>query len=1038
MTHAATSTDAKYNAISVGSVAVTVSDDDAKGIVLSRTSLTLEEGDTTGETYTVRLAALPGGNVSVAITGQAGTDLSLDKTSLTFTTGNWGSEQIVTVVASDDTDAADDSATLTHTASGGGYDSITKTLGVTAEDGAPGALTVNFGQGSYTAVEDGTVSVKVVLSADPERTVTILLTKSLQGGASNSDYSGVPGSVTFSSGETEKTFEFSAEDDDIDDDGESVKIGFGSMPSGVSTGTTSEATVSITDDDTAALVLSKTQLTAAENGSDTFTVKLATEPTAQVTVSVSSGNTGAATVSPATRTFGTTTWNTDQTITVSGTDDDDSIGETVTVTLSGADGGYGDKTGTVSVSVTDDDAPDLAINPTSLTVGEAGSQTFTVKLVSQPSAQVTVTATSGDPGKATVNPGSMTFTTVNWSTSQPVTVSGTGDADTQDETLNVTFAAQGGDYAGETGSVAVSVTDDDDPAVKVSFGETSYTVAEGGSVTVKVKLGADPERTLAIPLTKAIQDGAADNDYSGVPANITFNSGDTEKTFSFSATQDSADDDGESVKLTFAALPADVSEGTNSHTVVSITDDDVPSANVSFEQASYTVAEGSSVTVKVKLSADPERTVTIPLTKSGQGGATAADYSGVPVSVVFNSGDTEKTFNFAAASDTDNDDGESVKLGFGSTQPAGVSAGSTAESVVSITDDDLPSSLTVQYSATSYSVTEGGDVEITVSLSTDPERTIQIPLSKANQGGASDSDYSGVPASITFNGGDTQKSFTISAAHDKLEDTGESVKLGFGTMPTGVSTGTNTETTVSIANVSAQTSLMVSYEAAAYCLSEGGTATITVNLNAASGSETVIPIGKTEQGGATSADYSGVPDSLTFGATDTSKTFTFSAAQDTADDDGESVKLGFGTLPAGVSTGTNAEATVSITDDDVPSVSISFEQASYTAAEGSSVTVKVKLDEDPERTVVIPLTKTNQDGATGSDYSGVPANVTFDSGDTEKTFSFSAASDTSDDDGESVLLGFGATLPTGVSTGTTREATVNITDDDLPQIDVSF
>ena len=703
----------------------------------------------------------------------------------------------MTVVASDDTDAADDSATLTHTASGGGYDSITKTLGVTVEDGAPGALTVNFGQGSYTAVEDGTVSVKVVLSADPERTVTILLTKSLQGGASNSDYSGVPGSVTFSSGETEKTFEFSAEDDDIDDDGESVKIGFGSMPSGVSTGTTSEATVSITDGDTAALVLSKTQLTAAENGSDTFTVKLATEPTAQVTVSVSSGNTGAATVSPATRTFGTTTWNTDQTITVSGTDDD-SIGETVTVSLSGSGGGYGGKNGAVNVTVTDDDAPDLVVNPTSLTVEEGASQTFTVKLVSQPSTQVTVNVTSGDTGKATVNPGSLTFTTGNWDSTQDISVSGVNDTDTDDESTNVSQAAVGGDYAGKTGSVAVSVTDDDDPPVKVSFGETSYTVAEGGSVTVKVKLGADPERTLAIPLTKAIQDGAADNDYSGVPANITFNSGDTEKTFSFSATQDSADDDGESVKLTFAALPADVSEGTNSHTVVSITDDDVPSANVSFEQASYTVAEGSSVTVKVKLSADPERTVTIPLTKSGQGGATAADYSGVPVSVVFNSGDTEKTFSFAAASDTDNDDGESVKLGFGSTQPAGVSAGSTAESVVSITDDDLPSSLTVQYSATSYSVTEGGDVEITVSLSTDPERTIQIPLSKANQGGASDSDYSGVPASITFNDGDTQKSFTISAAQDNLEDTGESVKLGFGTMPAGVSTGTNTETTVSI------------------------------------------------------------------------------------------------------------------------------------------------------------------------------------------------------------------------------------------------
>ena len=58
------------------------------------------------------------------------------------------------------------------------------------------------------------------------------------------------------------------------------------------------------------------------------------------------------------------------------------------------------------------------------------------------------------------------------------------------------------------------------------------------------------------------------------------------------------------------------------------------SVTVSFEQASYTVAEGNTVAVKVVLSADPERTVTIFLTKTNQGGATAADYS-VPNSVVF-------------------------------------------------------------------------------------------------------------------------------------------------------------------------------------------------------------------------------------------------------------------------------------------------------------------------------------------------------------------------------------------------------------------
>ena len=97
---------------------------------------------------------------------------------------------------------------------------------------------------------------------------------------------------------------------------------------------------------------------------------------------------------------------------------------------------------------------------------------------------------------------------------------------------------------------------------------------------------------------------------------------------------------------------------------------------VSFGQATYSVDESddssttdmteNEVAVKVTLSADPERSVTIPITKTNEGGALDGDYSGVPESVTFASGDTEKTITFTAVDDADSDDGESVKLGFGS------------------------------------------------------------------------------------------------------------------------------------------------------------------------------------------------------------------------------------------------------------------------------------------------------------------------------------------------------------------------------------
>ena len=207
----------------------------------------------------------------------------------------------------------------------------------------------------------------------------------------------------------------------------------------------------------------------------------------------------------------------------------------------------------------------------------------------------------------------------------------------------------------------MTIRDDDDPLVEVSFEDATYTVAEGESVDVTLTLSVDPERPVTVPVTATDQDGASAADYSGAPVNVTFASGETEKTLAFSATQDTDDDDGESVKLGFDALPDRVLAGTTSEATVNITDDDDPAVKVSFGQAAYTVAESddasttdateNQVVVTVTLDADPERTVAVPILATGQGGATGDDYSNVPAEVVFNSGDTEQTFTFMAAPD---------------------------------------------------------------------------------------------------------------------------------------------------------------------------------------------------------------------------------------------------------------------------------------------------------------------------------------------------------------------------------------------------
>ena len=331
----------------------------------------------------------------------------------------------------------------------------------------------------------------------------------------------------------------------------------------------------------------------------------------------------------------------------------------------------------------------------------------------------------------------------------------------------------------------VSINDNDLPEITVSYQSATLSVAEGSTINVQVTLSAAPERDVTIGIVSSVQDDASSADYT-VAASVSFTANQTVKTFAFTATSDTVDDDGAKVKLTFASsLPTRITEGTTKETIVSITDDD-PTVTVNFDSPTYTVAEGSSVAVKLTLSADPEREVTIPFTKTDQGGATSADYTAADSSVIFTSGETEKSVTFSATQDTVDDDGESVKYTLGA-MPSQITEGTTDETVVSITDDDPP--VTVQFGSATYTVAEGASVTVTVTLSADPERTVTIPLS-VDITNTSGSDYSGIPASVTFDAGETSKSFSVAATQDTVDDDGESIKLTFGAKPDRVTEGT--------------------------------------------------------------------------------------------------------------------------------------------------------------------------------------------------------------------------------------------------------
>ena len=115
-----------------------------------------------------------------------------------------------------------------------------------------------------------------------------------------------------------------------------------------------------------------------------------------------------------------------------------------------------------AVTIEDDDERGVVVTPTTLSVPEAGSGSYTVVLTSQPTGTVTVTPSVGGNSEVTVAPSPLTFTAGTWSTAQTVTVSAAADTDAVNDTATVTHAVSGGDYGTETASdVSVTVTDDE-------------------------------------------------------------------------------------------------------------------------------------------------------------------------------------------------------------------------------------------------------------------------------------------------------------------------------------------------------------------------------------------------------------------------------------------------------------------------------------------------------------------------------------------------------------------------------------------------
>ena len=525
--HAATGGD--YTGLTLASrpgVTVEVDDDDTPAILLDADPdaandqpgpLALNEmagHADNAKPYTVRLATEPTAQVEVEVSsGDRAVTVDTDTTprtrTLTFTTTNWATARTVTATAAEDDDASDEPrVAIVHAATGGDYEGVSAQLfAATVDDDEPAIVVVatalitsgvaEGGDGAYTVRLDTEPAGVARVSVAAEGSVAVDLDR---------NQAGVQRWLRFDAANWSTPRTASVRGlDDADAASGTATLRHTASGADYAGAAAVDVQFAVSDNDTPEVRADATTVDVNEGSTASYAVTLAAAPTGgTVEVTPTSSDDAVATVSPTTLRFTSSNWNAPQRVTVRGVSDG---AANITHTATGADYGTA-PTPTVAISVRDEDAPGVRVEPPLLRMEEGGTAGYRVRLNTEPSADVTVTATSGSSeltlqdGAQQVGTLALTFTTRNWNADQLVRAESIVDDDVDDDSTTVTHAVAG--YAGVSSAptLAVEVEDDDAPGIAFEPAE-GLSLTEVGAATgmYSAVLTARPSATVTVAVS---------------------------------------------------------------------------------------------------------------------------------------------------------------------------------------------------------------------------------------------------------------------------------------------------------------------------------------------------------------------------------------------------------------------------------------------------------------------------------------------------------------------------------------------------------
>jgi hypothetical protein len=354
-----------------------------------------------------------------------------------------------------------------------------------------------------------------------------------------------------------------------------------------------------------------------------------------------------------------------------------------------------------------------------------------------------------------------------------------------------------------------------------------------------------------------------------------------------------------------------------------------------------------------------------------------------------------------------------------------VTSSSSSSSVTSFSNSLNPYG-TIRFTAPVYTVNEkDGNATISVVRTGGNQGTVSIEYA-LEAGTATTDDFEIATASLTFQGKATSTTFTVKIKDDALTEGTETLKIVLRNPTNNATLGSpavaelkiiddETVTVSSAASSSSSVAPSVGFGATEYSIADAG-GSLTVTLVRAGGTAGAVTVQyATADGTARSGtDYTSTSGTVSFASGEATKTFAVPVIANSSITGNKNFKVVLSNPTGGV-TLVPGTANVVIHDDEVSpfgSGSLKFAKSVYDGFESQGkVEIAVQRTGGSRGKVTVRYATSNGTAAAGRDYTATSGTLTFEAGESIKTFIVPITYDTESDGEETVNLMLSA--PTG-------------------------